>query len=191
MIENISVIYNLIFGYALGLSMAAPLGPVNAVIMNESVKSPFHGTSVGLGAMTADFIFFLIVYNFRLFIPRAALIFIYFFAASFMIYLAFMIGKSKISNRNKKGNYFIGLVMGITNPFQILWWVSAGLFMVNQFSTITAIGFFTGILTWIVIFPIFIKRYFENYYKYINYISIFILMVFAAIILFYSFQMVF
>lgn len=41
-------------GVILGLSIAAPPGPMNALIANSSLKSPLHGTSVGAGAMTAD-----------------------------------------------------------------------------------------------------------------------------------------
>lgn len=47
-----------VFGLALGLSLAAPPGPVNSVIASESLRSKIHGVSVGLGAMTADFVFF-------------------------------------------------------------------------------------------------------------------------------------
>ncbi|MCG2910363.1 MAG: LysE family translocator, partial [Sulfolobales archaeon] len=34
-------------GILLGLSMAAPPGPVNAMIANEALKSPLHGTATG------------------------------------------------------------------------------------------------------------------------------------------------
>ncbi len=52
-----------VFGLALGLSLAAPPGPVNSVIASESLRSKIHGVSVGLGAMTADFVFFSININ--------------------------------------------------------------------------------------------------------------------------------
>ncbi len=53
----------LIAGIALGLSMAAPPGPVNAVIAGKtSEKGWSYGFRVGFGALTSDALFFVIAY---------------------------------------------------------------------------------------------------------------------------------
>lgn len=166
--------------------MAAPPGPINALIMNESLKSPLHGTSVGFGAMSADFIFFLLVFYFRFAIPHIVYTFLYFFAAILLVYMALSLRNTKITNRSEQGNYFIGLILGLSNPFQIAWWLSVGIFMINTFPLITSITFFSGIITWIFIFPFIIKRKFERYEKYIKIFSMSILWIFAIIIIIYG-----
>ena len=54
-------VYNLAAGILIGLSLAVPPGPVNAVIAAESVKESYvNGIKVGLGALTADATFLVI-----------------------------------------------------------------------------------------------------------------------------------
>ena len=54
-------VYHLVSGILIGLSLAVPPGPVNAVIAAESVKKSYiNGIKVGLGALTADATFLII-----------------------------------------------------------------------------------------------------------------------------------
>ncbi len=181
------ITYFIIVGYLLGLSLAAPPGPVNATIANESMKSKLHGTSVGAGAMTADFIFFLIVFQLKKYLDPTVLKVLYFVGGIYLLYLSFGIIRSKMPSKNVTGNYFIGLSMGLTNPFQITWWVTVGIFMVNQFTIFSAIGFFLGIVTWIILFPMGINRFLTNRYeelvKILSFITVF---AFSIIILYYG-----
>ena len=55
----------------MGLSLAAPPGPVNAMIATEATRSKLHGFSVGLGATTADFTYFVVMLIFGPSIPTA------------------------------------------------------------------------------------------------------------------------
>ena len=49
--------------FLLGLSLAAPIGPINAAQMDRGLRGGFlHAWLVGLGAMVADGIFMLLVY---------------------------------------------------------------------------------------------------------------------------------
>ena len=51
----------LVAGAVFGLALAAPPGPMNAVIAEESVlRGWLAGFTAGLGAMTADFVFLLL-----------------------------------------------------------------------------------------------------------------------------------
>lgn len=49
--------------FLLGLSLAAPIGPINTAQMERGIRSGFlHAWLVGLGAMLADGAFMLLVY---------------------------------------------------------------------------------------------------------------------------------
>ncbi|PSP69323.1 lysine transporter LysE, partial [Halobacteriales archaeon QH_6_68_27] len=53
--------WTLVAGAVFGLALAAPPGPMNAVIAEESVlRGWLAGFPAGLGAMTADFVFFVL-----------------------------------------------------------------------------------------------------------------------------------
>ncbi len=182
----LSELYLALVGYTLGLSLAAPPGPVNAVIMNESSKSKLHGTSVGAGAMTADFIFLVILYFGRLVIPVWAFKYLYILGAFIMIYLALSVIRSKMPTKTPTGNYFVGLSMGITNPFQIIWWITVGLFLIERLSLLSVVGFFLGLLSWITLFPYAMNKVGRRYSPLIKAFSFIVLILFALIMLFYG-----
>ncbi len=169
----------LLIGIILGLSLAGPPGGVNAIIANESLKSKLHGTSVGLGAMSADLTLFIVVYFLRSYIPGILLNIIYFIGGVLMLFIAYMVLNSKIPKLSKKGNYFMGLSLGLTNPFQIIWWFTVGIFILNTLSTLSVIGLFIGILIWIFSFPYAINKFGLKYEKYIKYASMIILTIFG------------
>ncbi len=178
--------YFILIGYLLGLSLAAPPGPVNAVILNESTKSAFHGTSVGAGAMTADLFFLILIYYGRVVIPHWIFRYLYVFGAIYLMYLAFAILKSRMPSKSRSGNYLVGLSMGVTNPFQILWWVTVGFFLIQELSLFSMLGFFLGITTWIVTFPLAMNRVGHLYSPTLKVFSFIILIIFAAIMLYES-----
>ncbi|MBD6955103.1 MAG: LysE family translocator [Thermoplasmatales archaeon] len=179
-----SFIYSFVFGLFLGLSIAAPPGPVNAIIANESLRSNLHGTAVGAGAMTADLIFFIIVFSIRGYIPSFILKYIYIFSSILLLYLAYGVLRWEKSERSVHGNFIVGLTMGITNPYQIAWWLTVGIFMLDRYSLVSSYGFFSGILLWIIIFPLTVKRYLERFSTYVKYFSFVTLIIFAIIILY-------
>ncbi len=181
-----SLIYSFLVGYLMGMSLAIPPGPVNAIMANESTKSSLHGTSIGAGAMTADAIFMTVVYFVRSDIPKDFLNYFYIAGGIIMIYLSYAVIKSKIPSKTKRGNYFIGLIMGISNPFQITWWFTAGLFLLNVLSLISTIGFFSSIVTWILLFPIGMSKVETKYASIIKIVSTLILVVFGVYMLYYG-----
>ncbi|MEM0373319.1 MAG: LysE family transporter, partial [Sulfolobales archaeon] len=136
-----SIIYSFFIGIVLGLSLAAPPGPINAIMAYESTRSKYNGIAVGAGAMSADVIFFIITYLFYQIIPPKITIYFYFIGGVIMIYLAYLVVKSKPIKRDIKGNYLVGLMTGLTNPFQIIWWLTAGLSMINQLTIYVIPGF--------------------------------------------------
>ncbi len=181
-----NIAYSMLIGYLMGISLAAPPGPVNALMANESMKTSLHGTSVGAGAMTADAIFMVIIFFLRVEIPSFMLRYFYIAGGAVMLYLSYAILKSKMPSKSKGGNYLVGLTMGISNPFQITWWLTAGLFLLNVLSWFSIVGFFSAIITWITIFPALMNKVESKYAVYVKIVSSIILIAFSGYMLYFG-----
>jgi len=158
----------LLSGVALGFSIAAPPGPVTALSAQQVVsRSWLSGWLVMLGATVADWIFFLLTYYgvARLVTPgERDLLFV--FGGVLMLYLALSILRSArrpaadsrpprpnrwSSSSIRRFPFLLGLSMGLTNPYQLGWWIAIGAGMVAEFGGSIAIGFFVGIVSWTLI----------------------------------------
>lgn len=150
--------YDFVLGMVFGFFLAVPPGPMNALIAAEATRSPIHGTSVGLGAMSADGILMVITYFFSRVLGHYVY-YLYFIGFAVMMYLAISILKSTFSPRNTSSNrspflnYFMGVSMGLTNPYQVFWWLTAGLSFMSVFGIFSVVGLFTAILIWVFVFP--------------------------------------
>ncbi|HAQ08672.1 MAG TPA: amino acid transporter [Bacillus bacterium] len=118
----------------LGLTLAAPIGPVNSARLDKGIKNGFwHAWIVGTGSMIADAIFMLLIYlglvNF-LDIPEIQ-IFLWLFGSFVLIYtgvegiikannieLAFSRGKESLFKC-----FLTGFLMSISSPLSILFWL--------------------------------------------------------------------
>lgn len=152
----IKVLATVSSGVLLGLSLAAPPGPVNSVIAFEGAKRPLKGTLVGLGAMTSDFIYMLIVLYLGTFIPEW--IKRYLFLVGVRHVDPCLDGLEVEEGEGAHVPYLKGLAMGITNPYQMEWWITAGLSSISLFGPIFIVGFFLGISLWITIFPMVMNK---------------------------------
>lgn len=153
----------LLAAFALGLSLAAPPGPINILILNESIRrSWLSGASVGLGAATADFAFYAIISILGVrvldyWIIRPVL---YASGCVILVYLSYVLMSrsavkptlGKESPRASGVGYLQGLSIGLTNPLQIGWWLAVGITLVSLFGYYFALGFFSGILSWVLSF---------------------------------------
>jgi len=171
-------------GIVFGLALAAPPGPMNAVIAEESVvRGRVAGTRAGLGAATADFVFFVLAYLGvvavieRLTLLRAAMVFV---GGLLMLYFAYGAATEARatytgSDAPEEGKGFRkAFVLALTNPYQILFWLTvgvgllevgtvdvlaplseavAGLVVVRTGSPALLAGLFAGIGIWITGFP--------------------------------------
>jgi len=84
---------NILVGYVfLGLSLAAPIGPVNSARIDKGIKNGFwHAWIVGAGSMIADGCFMLLVYlglNQFLTVPIIQ-VFLWLFGAFILLYTGF------------------------------------------------------------------------------------------------------
>lgn len=174
-------------GVLFGLALAAPPGPMNAIIAEESVRRGWSaGFRAGLGAMVADFIFFLLAVAGLVTIieaaprVRAGMITV---GGILMLYFGYGALESideTLSAEDESGEnsgFFKAFVLAITNPYQILFWLTvgvgllspgtldvlsvlpavgeslAGLVVVETGSPLLVGGLFGGIVVWIVGFP--------------------------------------
>ncbi|SHG18641.1 LysE family transporter [Ornithinibacillus halophilus] len=151
----------------LGLSLAAPIGPVNAAQLDRGIKGGFFPAwFVGLGAITADAIYMLIVYLGVVHVIDTPFIktFLWLFGGFVLIYTGIesMVSSKKLTtNQNRLSeplhkSFFAGFIMSITNPLTILFWLGIyGSVLANTASTygyeallLYSIAIFIGLLTW-------------------------------------------
>lgn len=189
------MIESLLKGVVLGLSLAAPPGPVNAVIAFKSLERAKKGISVGLGALTADLTYMLIILSIRAVIPEWALRLLSFVGSAFMAFIALRIilridggygGSVRDGGRPSYGReYSLGLAMGLTNPFQITWWLTVGLTLVASFGYAILIGFIIGVISWVTSFSYLVSlgRASASFVRAVRYVSGAILLIFAMYIL--------
>ena len=125
---------NIFLGYVfLGLSLAAPIGPVNAAQIDKGIKSGFTAAwLLGLGALTADIIYMLTVYlGVVKFLETP-------FMQSFLWLFGFFVltytgietisSSGKINMKKSNGDsgiksFLSGFFMSISNPLTILFWL--------------------------------------------------------------------
>jgi L-lysine exporter family protein LysE/ArgO len=122
-------------GYVfLGLSLAAPIGPVNAAQMDKGIKHGFlNAWILGLGSVLAD-----IIYMIAVFLGIAQFLeipivkaFLWLFGFFVLLYTGVesLLGAGKFTFSGHRGNeslaksFFTGFLMSISNPLTILFWL--------------------------------------------------------------------
>jgi len=156
-------------GIAIGLSLAAPPGPVNAIIASRTVTRSWRaGFLVGAGATTADTIFLALSVMAHSLLGSVAawLPYISLVGAAVMAYFAWTAVRALRSPEEilapraeaEAKSYAIGLSVNITSPYPILWWLTAGLVLIDQLGAAVLVGFYAGILLWITAFPLAVRE---------------------------------
>ena len=160
-----AVLQILLTGVVLGFSIAAPPGPVTALSAQLVVsRSWLSGWLVMLGATVADGVFFVLTYYgvARLVTPEERGV-LFVLGGLLMLYLA--LSTVRTAGRRDAGTlpprssrwsssaagrspFLLGLSIGLTNPYQLGWWVAVGAGMVSDFGASVAAGFFVGIVSW-------------------------------------------
>jgi len=175
----LEILISFAVGLLLGLSIAAPPGPVNALIATHVVTKTkwWAGSLVGSGAMTADAIFLVITYSIGTAVHPTAgvLMAIYTTGACVMFFFAYKASKAwrkppieEAQETRLTHSYFTGLAVALTNPYQILWWLTAGLAFIQSVGVAIVAGFFTGIIIWNISFPFaldYARKRIEKAYK--------------------------
>lgn len=124
-----------VFGAVFGLALAAPPGPMNAVIAQESViRGWVAGFAAGLGAMTADAIFFVLAYLGAVraveTVPalRDSMVGI---GGVLLLYFAYTAVRDAsaewtATEAPEGRGFWKALVLALTNPYQIVFWLTVG-----------------------------------------------------------------
>jgi L-lysine exporter family protein LysE/ArgO len=159
---------SIFFSYILlGLSLAIPIGPVNAAQLDKGIKGGFFSAwLVGLGAILADGIYMIVVYLGVVHVIDTPFIktFLWLFGSFVLVYTGIesMISAKKIGamkQRNREPlskSFFSGFMMSITNPLTILFWLGIyGSVLANTASIygtkeliLYSSAIFIGLLTW-------------------------------------------
>jgi len=177
-----ALLATLLAGAAFGLALAAPPGPMNAVIAEESVARGWNsGFRAGLGAMTADLLFMVgALLGVVAVIQRVPLLQGGLLAVGGVLMLYFAYGavtelRSGFRSAGTEGKGFRkAFLLAVTNPYQILFWLTvgvglldpgrvdvlaplsealAGTVVVETGSPALLAGLFGGIALWITGFP--------------------------------------
>jgi threonine/homoserine/homoserine lactone efflux protein len=150
--------YLVLAGLALGFSLTVPPGPMNALIASRSMRSLRAGITTGVGAMTADAILGAAVYAIHDGVDLGA--WVRWVEAVGAVVLGVMVyrlfrepPRLEVPKSSDVRVYSVALLVGLTNPFQILWWVTAGLAFAYVGGAALFFGLFAAIAIWVVVFP--------------------------------------
>jgi len=158
-----SVAFDLAFGLALGFSLTIPPGPMNAFIVARSVRSFHEGMTAGLGAMSADLVLGVAVYALHTtFDFSTELRWVFLVGAAMMVYLGIGLVRRRSGpppvEVGGARTYTSALGFGLSNPFQILWWLTARLAFAYLGGLVLFVGLFGAIAVWIVLLPWLVHR---------------------------------
>lgn len=159
---------NIFLSYILlGLSLAAPIGPINAAQIDRGIRNGFmHSWLIGVGAIVADGIYMLIVYIgvVRFLETEFMQTFLWSFGFFVLIYTGIetMLKAGKIDLeyvRSKEPlfkSFLTGFFMSISNPLTILFWLgiygsvlakTASVYDTSQLVLYSS-AIFIGLLSW-------------------------------------------
>ena len=181
-------------GILLALSLTAPPGPVNALMASHAVTRSWRsGFLIGLGALTIDMLWLALsvlahslLLGMRPIFPAIALL-----GAVVMAYFAWNTTKAwraepvvaASASVVRATSFATGVAANLTSPYPILWWLTAGIALIDELGPSVLVGFVVGILLWIIAFPFLLqaaqKRYARTYHLVLVF-SIAVLVVFAV-----------
>ncbi|WP_416839006.1 LysE family translocator [Haloferax sp. DFSO52] len=132
-----TVLPSLAAGLVFGLALAAPPGPMNAVIAEESVVRGWSsGARAGLGAMSADALFFVLAaLGLVAFVEQFPTIRAVMVGAGGLLMLYFAYGaanemrstfREAADPDTDSAGFTKAFVLALTNPYQILFWLTIG-----------------------------------------------------------------
>lgn len=158
-----------LFSYLLlGISISAPVGPINVAQINKGMKNGFLSAwLVGIGAMFADVIMMLLIYfgiSVYLTTPIAKLI-IWVFGFFTLLYLGYesikdaskkIEGIDNVEKEHPMKSCISGFLIAISNPLNIIFWIGIyGAVLTSAISTLGkeqallySITIFIGIMIW-------------------------------------------
>ena len=152
--------YTLVQNILLGLSLAAPIGPVNLEIIKRGLNSGFKQAFLtGTGAMCADTTYLILIFfGLTSFFNFAFMkIFLGIAGSIILIYLGVISAKEFFSKANAteskphrlfKTSFITGYVLAISSPITIVWWTGVfGALLASQTNIQTSVSAFFSCLS--------------------------------------------
>lgn len=191
-------------GLLLGFSAAVPLGPINIMIMTAALSSFVSAFAIGLGAMSADVLYLLLLsFGVLEYLQNETVLkAVGIFGICYLLFISWLIFKGansevKFEKSQSVGksefakNYAKGLFATLGNPYTIGFWLSvatlAGSFGANAWAMVT--GLIVAIGLWITLMPLAVfkssKLISPKFIKYVSYACAAVLVGFA-LALFYK-----
>ncbi|MCQ6276253.1 LysE family translocator [Bacillus sp. V3B] len=119
----------------LGLSLAAPIGPINAAQLDRGIKNGFmHSWMVGVGATVADMVYMIAVYMGVVQFLEIPIVktFLWLFGFFILVYTGVecIVGVGKMVSESRKQrresitkSFLSGFFMSLSNPLTVLFWL--------------------------------------------------------------------
>jgi threonine/homoserine/homoserine lactone efflux protein len=161
---------------------------MNALIASRATLSLRAGIVTAFGAMSADLILAGLVYALRTEVDLELVVrYVYAVGAVVMAYLGYRLltAPPTVTAPEPVGlrTYSQALGVGLSNPFQIVWWLTAGLAFAYLGGLVLYVALFSAVLVWVLVFPYAIHlgtRRRPNVARAVVYASGAILLAFAA-----------
>lgn len=153
-----SPLVSVVLGLGLGLSLAAPPGPMNALIARESSRhGAGAGMKMGLAAPVADVLFLVVLLvGAQFIIPSGdALRVVAGVGALVLAYFAVDTWRTKAKEESgdlKPVPFGAAFVAALTNPYQIAWWLTGGFVFLQAQGLWGIAGLIIGIFGWVAAF---------------------------------------
>lgn len=179
-------------GVLLAWSLAVIPGPANALIATEASKRGLAaGFVTGLGAITADLTMFLLMWLgvvrlidslpwLRVVLGAVGAILLARFAWG-----AWWSAKEPMVEATTGGGYAKCYLVIATSPLNWAWWATAGTTIFSQFGLAVVVGFFAGLLAWVVVWTWLTRegaRRIARFSEYVAYASAVLLAAFALVV---------
>jgi L-lysine exporter family protein LysE/ArgO len=118
----------------LGLSLAAPIGPINAAQLDRGLRSGFlHAWLIGLGSTLADILYMCAVYFGMVHFINIPFVkaFLWTFGFFVLVYTGIesVVGAIRLDNKSRQSHdsyyktFMSGFFMALSNPISILFWL--------------------------------------------------------------------
>lgn len=159
----------IVYGMTVGVALAAPIGPINIEIIRRGIRDGFlHGWLVGLGALSADTVYaMVIVSGLASFADNEGIRLVLYVAGGVMLTwvgwssvktaLRGIEGRADDVPKPRGRSYVTGLLMAAFNPMGIVYWLTVGAGLAadavsrvgESGAPVLVIGVMVGILLWV------------------------------------------
>jgi len=146
-------------GLVLGLSLAAPPGPVMAIMATASAQGrPRESIVTAMGAIVGDAIWLLLVFAGFLTVLRSyprvigALGILGGAMLLWMAWQGFRSARRGIADSPLKGSFRVGLSTVLASPYSFAWWMASGPIVISTLKVPGVVGLFLSLVAYTVTF---------------------------------------